>query len=357
MNNDKINMFYEEYNFPSGARLYNILKNNDVKVTKKEVDEFLNSKKEYQLLKVKKISKNREGHITAITYEEIAQLDIYDLKKYYKHNSKYKYILALIDVFSRKVFVKPMKSKSNEDVLTSFMEILKENKYIPSVLTSDTDSTFMSKEFQKFLLKMDIIHDDVIASNDHKSLSLIDRFARTLKTVLTKLFIKNDNTNWITYLDKVIKIYNNTPHRSLEGLTPEEATQEENQHTVALINKSKMSKGSNESLKSLFNVGEHVRVRINKLFRKGTEPRYSDEIYKVESILGKRIKLDNGKIKLESELLKVDKPEEAMIQTNPIEKVNKENRVERRLKKSGVDELNIVGNKRERKPNKKYTDT
>jgi CCR4-NOT transcriptional regulation complex NOT5 subunit len=70
-----------------------------------------------------------------------------------------------------------------------------------------------------------------------------------------------------------------------------------------------------------------VRIGINKTFRKGTEPRYSDDNFTVESVLGQRITFSlNNKILLESELLKVDGDTTSKT-TNPVDIVNKENRI------------------------------
>ncbi len=209
---------------------------------------------------------------------------------------------------------------------------------------------FISKATQDELIKHDIIHNAVIARDDHKALSIIDRFARTLKTILSKMYIISNNTNWINHIYDVVDKYNNTPHSSLDELTPNEATKEINQHSIAELNRAKIG---NEPATSLFSIGDMVRIRINKTFRKGTEPRYSNDIFIVTSVQGQRITLNNGKTLLESELLKVDGNATSPT-TNPIDIVNKENRTTRRLKQDGINTGDIIESKRERKPNKKY---
>ena len=113
---------------------------------------------------------------------------------------------------------------------------------------------------------------------------------------------------------------------------------------------------NNKSTKALYIDGDIVRIRINKTFRKGTEPRYSNEIYIITDVQGQRITLNNGKTLLESELLKVN-DDSPTLTNNPIDNVNKANRTERRLLKAGVSESNIIVNsKRERKANNIYLD-
>ena len=264
-------------------------------------------------------------------------MDIYDMSKYKNSNKGYKYLLVLIDVFTRKVFARPMKNKNNDDVFDSLTDIFEE--YKPGSITSDSDSTFLSDEIQNLLNENDIVHDVVIASNDHRVLGIVDRFALNIKTTLTKLFLRNNNSIWIDLIDDVINKYNNTPHSSIEDLTPNEATHPIYQADLAILNK---YKNINKKYKSEFLPGDKVRIRLNKQFRKGTEPRYSDEVYIVENINGKRITLDNDKTYIESDIIKTIIEN---IEPNIIDKVNKEKSTERKIKKAGVDPDNIVANR------------
>jgi ribosomal protein L21E len=348
--NKEIEKYYIKYNFPSTAKLYKIMKADDKDVTHKMIKDYINAKVETQLLKMSKPTKKRQGHITAITNGDAAQMDIYDLSKYKSSNRGYKYILALVDIFTRKAYMKPMKNKNSDDVIAALEEIFYDDKYIPTSLTTDTDKAFMSQKTQRLFDEYNIIHNPVIARDDHRALGIIDRMALTLKIILSKIYIIKKNTTWIDDLDDVVDRYNNTPHSSIDELTPDEATHPDNQYVLSVLNR---NKSRNKPTKPLFNEGDTVRIRINKTFRKGTEPRYSDAVYIVESVQGQRITLNNGKTLLESELLKVD-GNTASLTTNPIDVVNKENRTARRLKQAGVNESDIVEGRRERKPNQRY---
>ena len=109
--------------------------------------------------------------------------------KYHKENHGFKYILAGIDVFTRKLYCISMKTKEDDEVNSSLKELFKEAGTYPLVITSDNDATLLSKINQDFLEKHNIIHD-VCPKGDHASLGLIDRVARTLKTVFHKRFVK-----------------------------------------------------------------------------------------------------------------------------------------------------------------------
>ena len=78
----------------------------DIIIKKKDIDDFLAQQKEHEMLKVKQVKKKQMGHITAFTFKENAQMDIFNISKYSKTNKNYKYLLVLVDVFTRKVFLR-----------------------------------------------------------------------------------------------------------------------------------------------------------------------------------------------------------------------------------------------------------
>ena len=106
---ERINELYEENNYPSADKLYKILKQNDIKMTLKEVKIFLANLEQEQLTK---IVKNKTTNSVVAYYPfEFTNLDIFILDKYESANNKYKYILCYIDIFSRHVNCVPLKKK------------------------------------------------------------------------------------------------------------------------------------------------------------------------------------------------------------------------------------------------------
>ena len=272
-------------------------------------------------------------------------MDIFDLTKYYKSNKPYKYILCCIDVFTRKSYCAPIESKNINDVMHAFKLIIsKHSRAVPKIITSDSDSIFLSDELQTLFKKLGIIHNTVIL-NDHHALGLIDRFALTLKTIFSKCFIRYNNTNWVDILQTIIKSYNNTEHSGILNLTPNEASKEENQTELLKYN---ILKSHKNNIVSDLKINDSVRIQIMKTFKKGSEPNYSDEVYKVKEIHGKTITLNNDEIKKRSSLLKI--PNGTISKnTNIINEINKQQRKTKLLNKAGVDENSILEEKRVRK--------
>jgi hypothetical protein len=184
------------------------------------------------------------------------------------------------------------------------------------------------------------------------ALGIIDRFARTIKSLLTKVFLKHKNSNWIDYLDKLVSNYNNSPHSSLSNIAPNEV--KNNIPLILELNKRKSLK--NDTISDV-KVGDKVRIIDRTFFQKGTEGKYSDKVFTVSSISGKRIKLDNGVIKKRENLLLVP-PDSVSNEPSVIKKVNKENRIDRRKKQAGVTDSNVIPERetRERKKPARFRD-
>ena len=335
-----IKKYYEEYNYPKMDKLYKIMVSDGINVDKKIIKQFIDDQLENQLLKtVHKEKKSNFGFIHSFSENQSWQVDIFFMTKYKKQNNGFSYILCAIDVFTRKAYAVAMKNKDAEDCVKAF-DVMVKLGGPPFSITSDSDTAMLGKLFQNYLSEKKIAHTTVIL-NDHHALGIIDRFARTLKTILNTYFIRNDKTNWINILDKVIKQYNNTPHRSLDNIKPNDV--DKNMNTILALNIWKSKK--NKTISDL-NKGDSVRLKESGIFKKGTEPSWSDEIYKVTSTKGKTIELSDGSKHKRTSLLKI--PDNLnKITNNIIKEATKEDKIKRTLKRVGMNpEQDIIYTKR-----------
>ncbi len=76
--------------------------------------------------------------------------------------------------------------------------------------------------------------------------------------------------------------------KKLEDHTPNEELKDEAVR-IDVMHANKVNNKKNAQLhakESDISIGDHVRVSIANFFKKGTEPRWSDEIYTVEGVNG-----------------------------------------------------------------------
>jgi hypothetical protein len=355
---DTIKKYYDEYNYPKLEKLFKIMTSDGVKVKKKEIETFLKAQEDVQLLKVQqKVKPSSMGSIISFGENESWQVDIFFMIKYTNKNSDYGYIFCAIDVFTRKAYAVPMKNKKAESCIDAMETIINEAGEKPLSITTDSDSTMTnSKLFDDYLNKNEIALDEVILQ-DHHALGIVDRFARTLKTSIGTHFIRNKTLNWVDVLPKLIKQYNNTPHRSINNIKPSNVSASpENTETVLIINIWKSKK--NNTVSDLV-IGDKVRLKIKGMFKKNSEPSWSDQVYSVKEIHHHTITLNDDTVHKRQSLLKVPQDTLTPVITesrNVFQQATKENKQRHLLNREAQQQENIIEEPRIRKAKKHYGD-
>jgi hypothetical protein len=216
--------------------------------------------------------------VNVIFQNEVWAADLVDMIEWNKENKEYKYILTIIDVFTKYAWAMPLKNKTSQTITDTFSNIFK--KTIPSKLWVDRGSEFYNKTFEKLLKSNDIVMYSTYSNN--KSV-VIERFNRTLKTYMFRLFTQNNNRNWINILDNLIKYYNDKTHSTI-GMSPNDASLKKNYETVlqnTLDSQPKLIKK-----KPKFKINDVVRIsRVKGIFEKGFHPNWSQETFEIVEVL------------------------------------------------------------------------
>ena len=103
--------------------------------------------------------------------DEIWAADLINMQAFSKDNNGIKYLLIVIDIFSKFVLIVPLKRKTGHEVANSFSRILNERR--SSKTWVDRGREFYNKDVQKLVE----LHS---TENEEKS-CVIERFHRTIK--------------------------------------------------------------------------------------------------------------------------------------------------------------------------------
>jgi transposase InsO family protein len=133
------------------------------------------------------------------------QIDLFDFSKYSHWNSGYKYLLCVVDVFSRKAFVAALKRKS--DTTDAMSKILV--KDTPILIQSDNGTEFLNKSFQRLLKSMNVRHITVDVGN-HKRQGIVERFNRTIALLISRYQESRNTNRYIDVLDDLVYNFNHT---------------------------------------------------------------------------------------------------------------------------------------------------
>jgi hypothetical protein len=213
--------------------------------------------------------------------DEIWAVDIVDMQKFDDDNDGYKYILTVIDCFSKFAWAVPLKSKTTHTTLEAIKKIIHDSGRKPEKIWSDAGREFVSKEVKEWLKvnNIELYH----TYSENKS-SIIERFNRTLKTNMWKLFTENQDHEYITILPKLLKHYNNSIHRTI-NMTPTQASKKSNENSLR-SRYAELIYDKNAKHKPKFNVGDKVRIsKVKGTFEKGYEPNWSYEVFKISKVI------------------------------------------------------------------------
>ena len=209
---------------------------------------------------------------------EIFMADLIEYPKYKVQNKGFVYILLLIDCFTRKIYLAPMKKKDMEHSATAFESIFKTFDQFPVNLVTDGGKEFFNSATSKIFLNYGINHFKTPTRTQWKA-SMAERAIQTIKNRLHKYFVKNGNHIWINVIDQVGKNYNATPH-SAHKMAPQDVTDENRDQVYK-----KMFPGKNLTTVCKLKEGDKVRALKEKTqFEKGYTQKWSDEIYKIKSV-------------------------------------------------------------------------
>ena len=231
-----------------------------------------------------------------------ADLIILNRKQYIKQNDGYKYILTVMDLFSRYAWVRVTKNKDKKTIADAFEDIINKSGRKCVRLWTDDGGEFYNKYFQNTLKRLKIIR---YTTKGHLKAIMIERYNQTLMNKISYLFTERGNYRYIDDIHNIVDKYNNTYHSSIK-MTPQEASKKENEG-LAYYNQynKKIRDRYLQNKKAKYKINDHVRIkRTKKHFDKGYDKRWSDEIYliyKVNSTLPPTFKikeiLENGKYK------------------------------------------------------------
>ena len=188
-------------------------------------------------------------------------------------NKNYKYILVLVDVFSKRAYAEPMTRMTETASLLAMKKIFDQLPQPPQNLVTDRGTEFFNSKMKEFLLNHHVNHYSL--GGPHKA-SHAERFIRTLKSKIEKFFWETKSHTWIKVLPKLVEKYNASPHQSIK-MAP---------NAVNYKNRSKVFKTLYPKNKKFFkprlSVGDLVRVKkFKNIFEKGYTRKWSLEIFKI----------------------------------------------------------------------------
>jgi hypothetical protein len=225
----------------------------------------------------RQVRKNfKRRHVIMKGINDTWQIDLVEMIPYAKENRGYKYLLTVIDIFSKFAYALSLKTKTGVEVAAAMEKIFMKSQKHPKNIHSDDGKEFFNKNFKGLMKKYKINHYSTFSG---MKAQICERFNRTLKTKMWKKFSFNGTHKWISMLDELIHEYNNTVHHTIKMMPSKVKKKHERKLLQTVYNRLKVFR------KGKFKIGDDVRISKSKaVFDKGYEPNWSTEIFKVVKV-------------------------------------------------------------------------
>ena len=138
-----------------------------------------------------------------------------------RDNNGNRYILTVIDVFSKYAWSVPVKNKDKKSIREAFKLVLTSATPLkPERLQTNIEKIIFNREFMG-LMTINAIHH-FGCENDQKA-AVVERFNRTFKTRIWTYLSAKRTKRWVVALPAILKSYNGSYHRSI-GMAPNKVT-------------------------------------------------------------------------------------------------------------------------------------
>src|SRR5438552_6738231 len=129
----------------------------------------------------------------------------------------HKYMLTVIDLFSRYAWAKPIKDKTGKEVRRAFQEIFALGRKCQRLQTDEC------REFDNRHVQRLLNHENIkfFTVKSQFKVAICERFNRTLKSKMWRYFTGRGSYRWIDILPELMTAYNASKHRSI-GMAPQD---------------------------------------------------------------------------------------------------------------------------------------
>lgn len=211
--------------------------------------------------------------------DDLFQADLVEMIPYAKGNKGFKYILTVINCFTKYAYAVPLKDKSGAEVVKAMIPIVESNPM--KHLQTDQGKEFYNTGFAKLMKKHGINHYSVFSD---KKGAIVERFNRSLKSLMWRKFTEMGNYHWVKILPVLLNEYNTRKHRTI-GMAPTDVNKanEDQVRLNILKNRQRYTKADK---KIEFKVGDKVRIsKYKQTFDKGYLPNWTNELFTVDKVV------------------------------------------------------------------------
>jgi len=138
--------------------------------------------------------------------DEIWAADLIEMQLFSDNNDGVKYLLAIVDIFSKHGWMVPLKQKTGAAISAAFQSIFNGGR-MPRKMWVDKGKEFYNKDV-KLLLESKSC--SLYSTKNEQKSCVVEKSNRTMKEKMFKYFYANSTRIYLDILDEMVNNYNNT---------------------------------------------------------------------------------------------------------------------------------------------------
>lgn len=261
--------------FAAPHKLKQILERKGFKPTLKYLKYWTEAQETYSLNKPAR-KKFQKSHVIVKGVGSMYDADLADMVDLADDNDGVKFLLVIVDVFSKKLAVRPLKTKTALEVKQGIQSIFEKDLEPPELLRSDAGREFVNNTLRDFLEEKRVRFQ--VARNEGHA-NFAERVIKTIKGKIFRLLTHKNTRHYINKLQDIVKGYNASIHNTT-GMKPKDVTPEIGKKIwwkiYKPVDKPKLSKPFK------FKIGDNVRITyLKNKFTREYDQRWTGEIFTV----------------------------------------------------------------------------
>ena len=242
--------------------------------------ELLSKDKTYR--KFKRKTNFKRSRIFAASMGYMFQADLFDMQKYAHSNRGHRYILIVVDSYSRYICARQLKKKSAPQVAPAlrdiFSQLSSENRLgVKLLLATDLGTEFWNSEADRVYEDLDIVH---FALRSPKKSSLAEISGRYLLDRIYRYMYQQGVNKWVDSLQDFVRAKNSRTSRRLGNKAPKDITFQ-NQATIHAALYPELYE--QEPIVAMLPIGQRVQLALDRLpFHKSFKGYFTEKVYVIK---------------------------------------------------------------------------
>lgn len=221
--------------------------------------------------------------VFASSIDEFYDVDLAEFPgRFPKANSGVHYLLVMVDVLSRYLFVEPLTNKGENAIIKAFDNIFNSSSRICARMRSDRGTEFTSAKVGRYLYSKGIIH---YVTHQETKASFAERAIKVLKQKIYRYINHKANYHFLSVLPSIVKSYNSSYNRIIKT-SPDQVTKDNDHIIWERTYLKSVEQRENKPSKYKFKVGDHCRITYErKPFDKFYNETHTEEVFLIRKRL------------------------------------------------------------------------